>query len=191
MSFAVPTDSAFNPAAASSEENRVATPSSSNVISRNAKEFTESRRQNEHRVTSSKGPPPQWKACFRCYFAFLLRWADLACPARSLTALLRPTREASRYVDVIYAGPTSSSHSNTTATPSIQTQASFTLIQAEDRLWRRQGFTLSPSQKTRFFDRGRLFNLATKASKRLGKRLSPTPFNFAQKQDEIYQAVFE
>lgn len=150
MSFAVPTDSAFNPAAASSEENRVATPSSSNVISRNAKEFTESRRQNEHRATSSKGPPPQWKACFRCYFAFLLRWADLACPARSLTTLLRPTREASRYVDVIYAGPTSSSHSNTTATPSIRTQASFTLIQAEDRLWRRQGFMLSPSQKTRF-----------------------------------------
>lgn len=48
------------------------------------------------------------------------------------------------------AGPTSSSHSNTTATPSIRTQASFTLIQAEDRLWRRQGFMLSPSQKTRF-----------------------------------------
>lgn len=125
-------------------------PSSSNVILRNAKEFTGSRRQNEHRATSSKGPPPQWKACFRCYFAFLLRWADLACPARSLTTLLRPTREASRYVDVIYAGPTSSSHSNTTATPSIRTQASFTLIQAEDRLWRRQGFMLSPSQKTRF-----------------------------------------
>lgn len=75
---------------------------------------------------------------------------DLACPARSLTTLLRPTREASRYVDVIYAGPSSSSHSNTTATPSIRTQASFTLIQAEDRLWRRQGFMLSPSQKTRF-----------------------------------------
>ena len=71
-------------------------------------------------------------------------------PARSLTTLLRPTREASQYVDVIYAGPTSSSHSNTTATPSIRTQASFTLIQAEDRLWRRQGFMLSPSQKTRF-----------------------------------------
>lgn len=116
----------------------------------NAKEFTGSRRQNEHRATSSKGPPPQWKACFRCYFAFLLRWADLACPARSLTTLLRPTREASRYVDVIYAGPTSGSRSNTTATPSIRTQASFTLIQAEDQLWRRQGFTLSPSQKTRF-----------------------------------------
>ena len=141
-----PTDSAFNPAAASSEENRAATPSSSNVISRNAKEFTGSRRRNEHRVTSSKGPPPQWKACFRCFFVFLLRWADLACPARSLTALSRPTRCA----DAIYAGPTSSSHSNTTATPSIRTQASFTLIQAEDRLWRRQGFTLSPSQKTRF-----------------------------------------
>ena len=28
--------------------------------------------------------------------------------------------------------------------------SSFTLIQAEDQLWRRQGFTLSPSQKTRF-----------------------------------------
>lgn len=150
MSFAVPTDSAFNPAAASSEENRAATPSSSNVISRNAKEFTGSRRRNEHRVTSSKGPPPQWKACFRCYFAFLLRWADLACPARSLTALSRPTREASRCADAIYAGPTSSSHSNTTATPSIRTQASFTLIQAEDQPWKRQGFMLSPSQKTRF-----------------------------------------
>lgn len=71
-------------------------------------------------------------------------------PARSLTALSRPTREASRCADAIYAGPTSSSHSNTTAAPSIRTQASFTLIQAEDRLWRRQGFTLPPSQKTRF-----------------------------------------
>ena len=69
---------------------------------------------------------------------------------RSLTTLLRPTREASRYVDVIYAGPTSSSHSNTTATPSIRTQASFTLIQAEDQPWKRQGFMLSPSRKTRF-----------------------------------------
>ena len=45
--------------------------------------------------------------------------------------------------------------------------------------------------KNQVFDRGQLFNLATIASKRLGKRLSPTPFNFAQKQDEIYQAVFE
>lgn len=186
-----PTDSAFNPAAASSEENRAATPSSSNVISRNAKEFMGLRRQNEHRVTSSKGPPPQWKACFRCYFAFLLRWADLACPARSLTTLLRPTREASRCADAIYAGPTSGSHSNTTATPSIRTQANFTLIQAEDQLWRRQGFMLSPSQKNQVFDRGQLFNLATIASKRLGKRLSPAPFDFTQKQDEIYQAVFE
>lgn len=34
----------------------------------------------------------------------------------------------------VYAGPTSGSHSNTTATPSIRTQASFTLIQAEDQL---------------------------------------------------------
>lgn len=109
-----------------------------------------SRRRNEHRVTSSKGPPPQWKACFRCFFAFLLHWVDLAYPTRSLTTLLRPTREASRCADAIYAGPTSGSHSNTTATPSIRTQASFTLIQAEDQLWRRQGFTLSPSQKTRF-----------------------------------------
>lgn len=150
MSFAVPMDLALNPAAASSEENRAATPGSSNVISRNAKEFTGSRRRNEHRVTSSKGPPPQWKACFRCFFVFLLRWADLACPARSLTALSRPTREASRCADAIYAGLTSSSHSNTTATPSIRTQASFTLIQAEDQPWRRQGFMLSPSQKTRF-----------------------------------------
>ena len=150
MSFAVPTDSAFNPTAASSEENRAAPPSSSNVISRNAKEFTGSRRRNEHRVTSSKEPPLQWKACFRCFFAFLLRWADLACPARSLTALSRPTREASRCADAIYAGPTSSSHSNTTVTPSIRTQASFTLSQAEDRLWRRRGFMLSPSRKTRF-----------------------------------------
>lgn len=45
--------------------------------------------------------------------------------------------------------------------------------------------------KNQVFDRGQLFNLATIASKRLGKRLSPTPFDFAQKQDEIYQAVFE
>ena len=50
---------------------------------------------------------------------------------------------------------------------------------------------LSPSQKNQVFDRGQLFNLATIASKRLGKRLSPAPFDFAQKQDEIYQAVFE
>lgn len=149
-----PTDLALNPTAAFSEEIRATTPpSSSNVISRNAKEFTGSRRRNEHRVTSSKGPPPQWKACFRCFFVFLLRWADLACPARSLTALSRPRREASRCADAIYAGPTSSSHSNTTATPSIRTQASFTLIQAEDRLWRRQGFTLSPSQKPGFRQR--------------------------------------
>lgn len=191
MSFAVPTDLALNPAAASSEENRAATPGSSNVISRNAKEFTGSRRRNEHRVTSSKGPPPQWKACFRCFFVFLLRWADLACPARSLTALSRPTREASRCADAIYAGPTSSSHSNTTAAPSIRTQASFTLIQAEDRLWRRQGVHVASVTKNQVFDRGQLFNLATIASKRLGKPLSPTPFNFDQKQDEIYQAAFE
>lgn len=71
-------------------------------------------------------------------------------PRPELNYPMRPTREASRYVDVIYAGPTSSSHSNTTATPSIRTKASFTLIQAEDRLWKRQGSTLSPSQKTRF-----------------------------------------
>lgn len=45
--------------------------------------------------------------------------------------------------------------------------------------------------KNQVFDRGQLFNLATIASKRLGKRLSPAPFDFAQKQDEIYQAVFE
>lgn len=45
--------------------------------------------------------------------------------------------------------------------------------------------------KNQVFDRGQLFNLATIASKRLGKRLSPAPFDFAQKQDEIYRAVFE
>lgn len=45
--------------------------------------------------------------------------------------------------------------------------------------------------KNQVFSRGQLFNLATIASKRLGKRLSPTPFNFAQKQDEIYHATFE
>lgn len=45
--------------------------------------------------------------------------------------------------------------------------------------------------KNQVFDRGQLFNLATIASKRLGKRLSPTPFNFSQKQDEIYHAAFK
>lgn len=45
--------------------------------------------------------------------------------------------------------------------------------------------------KNQVFSRDQLFNLATIASKRLGKRLSPTPFNFAQKQDEIYHATFE
>lgn len=71
-------------------------------------------------------------------------------PRPELNYPIETTREASRCADAIYAGPTSGSHSNTTATPSIRTQASFTLIQAEDQLWRRQGFTLSPSQKTRF-----------------------------------------
>lgn len=45
--------------------------------------------------------------------------------------------------------------------------------------------------KNQVFDRGKLFNLATIVSKRLGKRLSPTPFNFSQKQDEIYHAAFK
>ena len=45
--------------------------------------------------------------------------------------------------------------------------------------------------KNQVFSRGQLFNLATIASKRLGKRLSPTPFNFAQKQDKIHHATFE
>lgn len=45
--------------------------------------------------------------------------------------------------------------------------------------------------KNQVFDRGQLFNLATIASKRLGKRLSRASFNFAQKQDEIYHAAFE
>lgn len=71
-------------------------------------------------------------------------------PRPELNCLSRPTREASRCADAIYAGPTSSSHSNTTVTPSIRTKASFTLSQAEDRLWRRRGFMLSPSRKTRF-----------------------------------------
>lgn len=45
--------------------------------------------------------------------------------------------------------------------------------------------------KNQVFDRGQLFNLATIVSKRLGKRLSPTPFTFSQKQDEIYHAAFK
>lgn len=45
--------------------------------------------------------------------------------------------------------------------------------------------------KNQVFDRGQLFNLATIVSKRLGKRLSPTPFNFSQKQDEIYHVAFK
>lgn len=45
--------------------------------------------------------------------------------------------------------------------------------------------------KNQVFDRGQLFNLATITSKRLEKRLSPTPFNFSQKQDEIYHAAFK
>ena len=48
-------------------------PNSSSVISKNATEFMGLKRQSEHQVTSSKDPPPQWKACFRCFFAFLLR----------------------------------------------------------------------------------------------------------------------
>lgn len=53
------------------------------------------------------------------------------------------------------------------------------------------GVHVASVTKNQVFDRGQLFNLATIASKRLGKPLSPTPFNFAQKQDEIYQAAFE
>lgn len=53
------------------------------------------------------------------------------------------------------------------------------------------GVRVASVTKNQVFDRGQLFNLATIASKRLGKPLSPTPFNFAQKQDEIYQAAFE
>lgn len=45
--------------------------------------------------------------------------------------------------------------------------------------------------KNQVFDRGQLLNLATIVSKRLGKRPSPTPFNFSQKQDEIYHAAFK
>ena len=53
------------------------------------------------------------------------------------------------------------------------------------------GVHVASVTKNQVFDRGQLFNLATIASKRPGKPLSPTPFNFTQKQDEIYQAAFE
>lgn len=45
--------------------------------------------------------------------------------------------------------------------------------------------------KNQVFDRGKLLGLAAIASKKLGKRLSPAPFDFTQKQDEIYQAAFK
>ncbi len=45
--------------------------------------------------------------------------------------------------------------------------------------------------KDQVFDRGQLLGLAKIASSRLGKRLSPAPFDFAQRQDEIYRAAFE
>lgn len=45
--------------------------------------------------------------------------------------------------------------------------------------------------KNQVFDRSKLLGLAAIASKKLGKRLSLAPFNFAQKQDEIYHAAFE
>lgn len=45
--------------------------------------------------------------------------------------------------------------------------------------------------KNQVFDRGKLLGLAAIASKKLGKRLSSVPFDFTQKQDEIYQAAFK
>ena len=45
--------------------------------------------------------------------------------------------------------------------------------------------------KNQVFDREQLFSLAKIVSRKLGKRLSPTPFDFAQKQDEIYRAAFK
>lgn len=45
--------------------------------------------------------------------------------------------------------------------------------------------------KNQVFDRGKLLGLAAIASKKLGKRLSSAPFDFTQKQDEIYQAAFK
>ena len=53
------------------------------------------------------------------------------------------------------------------------------------------GVHVASVTKNQVFDRGQLLNLATTVSKRLGKRLSPTPFNFSQKQDEIYHAAFK
>lgn len=182
MSFAVPTDSAFNPAAASSEENRAATPSSSNVISRNAKEFTGSRRRNEHRVTSSKGPPPQWKACFRCYFG--LPRPELNYPIETNEGGIAIRRCDLCWPDQQFALEYDSDtfHSD---------ESKLHLDSSRRSALEKAGVHVVSVTKNQVFDRGQLFNLATIASKRLGKRLSPTPFNFAQKQDEIYQAVFE
>lgn len=82
----------------------------------------------------------------------------------------------------------------------IETNEGSVAIRRCDLCWPDQRFALEYDSDTFHSDasklhldsdRGQLFNLATIASKRLGKRLSPTPFDFAQKQDEIYQAVFK
>lgn len=54
----------------------------------------------------------------------------------------------------------------------------------------KEGIHVVSVTKNQVFDRSQLLDLATIASKRLGKRLSPTPFDFPRRQDEIYRVAF-
>lgn len=186
-----PTDSAFNPAAASSEENRAATPSSSNVISRNAKEFMGLRRQNEHRVTSSKGPPPPMESLLSMLLCLPPSLGGFGLPRPELNYPIE-TNEGSvamRRCDLCWPDQRFALEYDS---DTFHSDASKLHLDSSRRsALEKAGIHVVSVTKNQVFDRGQLFNLATIASKRLGKRLSPTPFNFAQKQDEIYQAVFE
>lgn len=191
MSFAVPTDSAFNPAAASSEENRVATPSSSNVISRNAKEFTgvkAAKRASSYLIKGSASPMESLLSMLLCLppslGGFGLPRPELNYPIETNEGSVAMRRCDLCWPDQRFALEYDSDTFHSDA-------SKLHLDSSRRSALEKAGIHVVSVTKNQVFDRGQLFNLATIASKRLGKRLSPTPFNFAQKQDEIYQAVFK
>lgn len=191
MSFAVPTDSALNPAAASSEENRAATPSSSNVISRNAKEFTgvkAAKRASSYLIKGSASPMESLLSMLLCLppslGGFGLPRPELNYPIETNEGSVAIRRCDLCWPDQQFALEYDSDTFHSDA-------SKLHLDSSRRSALEKAGVHVVSVTKNQVFDRGQLFNLATIASKRLGKRLSPAPFDFAQKQDEIYQAVFE
>ena len=191
MSFAVPMDLALNPAAASSEENRVATPGSSNVISRNAKEFTgvkAAKRASSYLIKGSASPMESLLSMLLCLppslGGFGLPRPELNCPIETNEGSVAIRRCDLCWPDQQFALEYDSDTFHSDA-------SKLHLDSSRRSALEKAGVHVVSVTKNQVFDRGQLFNLATIASKRLGKRLSPAPFDFAQKQDEIYQAVFE